>query len=280
MICISCHEAVTGSFTNFLDYAILFQKEYNAEIMTSISYFNSMLQKTYREYDLKHKLLSKQKSIKFLSSDVIFTDFVSLIKLLSGFWILQCDRLILFDNLEVYLFLNQIYSNPLLSRFSILTKLKSLRRFFEMLIKVKNVFFLVTPSISDKVAEQLQFVDKVRVIPYYKKINIPVFKTIKYSSNGKCFSREYVSQDIHMLRSNENPFDYDCYIYRRRQILSFYEMFGRMIFEFILLGKEVKILDPHVQDGLTLYLQKFGTSKNSIEQICYTINQDVRELLS
>ena len=57
----------------------------------------------------------------------------------------------------------------------------------------------------------------------------------------------------------DHIFDYQNLIYRRRSYLAYEEQFGRLIFEYILLGKTVYFLnEKHTEDGLTDYLNHFN----------------------
>ena len=63
------------------------------------------------------------------------------------------------------------------------------------------------------------------------------------------------------LKYNEvdHIFDYKALVYRRRKYLEYQEQFGRLIFEYILLGKTVYFMDePFTEDGLTDYLRHFN----------------------
>ena len=59
-------------------------------------------------------------------------------------------------------------------------------------------------------------------------------------------------------------FDYKELVYRRRKYLEYQEQFGRLIFEYILLGKTVHFLnEPYTDDGLTDYLRHFDIEFNN-----------------
>ena len=62
------------------------------------------------------------------------------------------------------------------------------------------------------------------------------------------------------LKYNEvnHIFDYESLVYRRRKYLEYQEQFGRLIFEYILLGKTVYFAaERFTDDGLTDYLHHF-----------------------
>jgi hypothetical protein len=122
---------------------------------------------------------------------------------------------------------------------------------------------------------------------FFKSINIDMLKTIKFENRDGYFFRwddlkgyqqlvkekfgddgfDYVpewqlkrGQKIPLKYNEVNHiFDYKSLVYRRRKYLEYQEQFGRLIFEYILLGKTVYFLgEPFTDDGLTDYLHHYG----------------------
>jgi hypothetical protein len=62
-----------------------------------------------------------------------------------------------------------------------------------------------------------------------------------------------------MKNQEHTIFDYKGLIYYRRRKFYYHEQFGRLIFEFIVLGKEVHFIDDPflIEDGLTDYLRHY-----------------------
>jgi hypothetical protein len=84
----------------------------------------------------------------------------------------------------------------------------------------------------------------------------------KFGPLGKCYEPDWKLRMGRKspLKYNEvdHIFDYKELVYRRRKYLEYQEQFGRLIFEYILLGKTVYFADePYTDDGLTDYLHHF-----------------------
>jgi CRISPR/Cas system CMR-associated protein Cmr5 small subunit len=125
--------------------------------------------------------------------------------------------------------------------------------------------------------------------PFFKHINIDVLNTIKTKDLDGYFYRWDIEDDDEKIKGefgercysfpptwttnrdgmkvplkyteSEHLFNYKNLIYRRRSYLSYEEQFGRLIFEYILLGKTVYFLnEKHTEDGLSDYLTHFNIS--------------------
>jgi hypothetical protein len=126
---------------------------------------------------------------------------------------------------------------------------------------------------------------------FYKNINIDMLKSLKFENRDGYFFRwddlkgydDLIKKEFGdngfkyepewklkmgrkiPLKYNEvdHIFDYKSLVYRRRKYLEYQEQFGRLIFEYILLGKTVHFMGPpHTDDGLTDYLKHFNIKFN------------------
>ena len=86
---------------------------------------------------------------------------------------------------------------------------------------------------------------------FMRKLLIDILKEIEYKYGDKLKTFDEYDEI--------NLWDYKGMIYYRRKHLEYYEQLGRLIFEFIMLGKEVHFLkDPfEVADGLSDYLRHY-----------------------
>jgi hypothetical protein len=120
---------------------------------------------------------------------------------------------------------------------------------------------------------------------YFKKINIDVLNTIKTEDNNDVFYRadayndfprdekklppiETVFPHVKKLEDMTDMFKYHGFIYYRRGDRAYWEQMGRLIWEFILLGKRVLLYEPlnARKDGLWDYVQHYGMVKEEIEE--------------
>lgn len=214
------------------------------------------------------KVLTKD----ILEPSVVITDFKSIIELKEKGTFLGCKKLIVFDSIELTYHLKNMTN----ARFYYDLDLYDCLKFvytdeIEFLMPSSNLF-LFTQRYPDLKAKR-----------FYKKINTQVLDTMsfenrpghffrwdvnntyiedikqKFGDNCYCFEPEWIETNGRNvpLKYNESKhiFDYEAFIYRRREYLNYEEQFGRLIFEYILLGKDVYFLDrPFQSDCLTDYL--------------------------
>jgi hypothetical protein len=266
---ISLHSGISGSFINMLDYSNYLCKNFNYKlywINGRNDNFYSLYKQTFREYK-NLQFIKFQRTRKIITATNIVTDFVSLIKLKRDKYFINCKNLYVLDNLELILFLRKIKDNIHISRFeNFIWKYETLFDFFNSIGHYDNLKFMITPFILKEF--NLQNTDKEKFIPYYKKIDIQALQIIKTKPIKKCFSREYINDNVEYLPKlyGINPFQYECYYYKHRQELSYIEMFGRLIFEFIIMDRKVKFDENLLQynDGLLDYIKHYGLKKDKL----------------
>ncbi len=120
---------------------------------------------------------------------------------------------------------------------------------------------------------------------HFKKINMEPLKTIDTGMNGEFFYRadeysDFPRDDYTMppierefptvtrLKDMTDMFKYNGLIYYRRGDRAYWEQFGRLIWEFILLDKRVYFYDlpSEAKDGLNDYVNHYGLIKSEVEE--------------
>lgn len=260
---ISGHVGMHGSTVNLLDFMDYLIRKGNRACFycLSLNQFFTNIFKTKRRYTLTDIREIEQKII----ADSVITDFKTLCILKTP---IHCQKLTVFDCAELTYNIEGIttpFHGPEIRDIDIREQLKR--------HKYKHIKFLMPP------ANVLPFTTKYPELPYssfFKRINMDVLKTIKNSDNGKLFYRVdepvngLVTKPVipkHLgateLKDLTKMFEYHGYVYWRRADRARIEQFGRMIFEFMLLGKKVVFLDKpdDKKDGLSDYY-KYYNPKN------------------
>lgn len=228
----------------------------------------------FLEYAIKqsnraYKIFNKE-TIKYNSSitdDIIFTDFKGLVTLKKFNIHINCYKFYIFDCLELTLHLKKMEAVFYNDQHSIL-ELLSLHYF-------NKCNFLFPES------NKFDFITQYPNLPYtifYKKINYSLLKNMEFKSIDKSFYRQdrdqcniqeflYKKFPTHTLISlpKENEielFDYKNLIYFKKQYALKYEQFGRIVFEYLLLNKNVYFYDNpfDYNDGLLSYLKYYNIS--------------------
>lgn len=217
------------------------------------------------------KVLKKE----IIEPDLVVTDFKSLITLKQLNTFLICKKLLVMDSIELTYHLKSIKN----ARFFYDIDLYDCLKF----AYTDEIQFLMPPNNYKIFKEKYPDLNS-RV--FFKKINTKMLSTLKCGNQDGYFFRwddtEKYKEEVHLkfgencttfepdwiykrgmripLKYNEVNylFDYKNLIYRRRKYLEFQEQFGRLVFEYILLGKNVYFLgEPYTDDGLTDYLKHY-----------------------
>lgn len=261
---LSNHLGIQGSYLNILDFQHYLQTTENLKVLFYTNDFKELMHVTRgsrRPYKFDEVKLLKQYEPN--SNAIIVTDFKTLIKLFKDNMRIVCRKLIIMDNNELSYHLNDMRQAKFFHRNLNINRLLKPHKFNE-------VEFLFPKSNEEK------FSSKYPDIPYtifYKKISWNLLKEIPVCSLNRLFYRfddiNVKEQMIKKYGSNVITFDeymeldlwkYKGLIYYRRKHLDYYEQLGRLIFEFIMVGKEVHFLkDPfEVDDGLSDYLNYYA----------------------
>lgn len=272
------HMGVQGSFINHLDlqqylkdvegYKIKFYCENVKRLFEVIK--NSRRTYTFEKGEVK---ILKRDIVDF---NTVITDFKTLINLYKLKINVICDKLIVMDTIELSYHLKGMKNARFYYDVDLYTILRG--------IYYNQVVFLMPPN---NVRLFTQRYPDLNAQPFFKHININVLDTIQYENRdgyfyrwdvgdvdnqiketfgNNCFSfpptwtTNTLGKKVPMVyHEHKHIFDYKNLIYRRRAYLSYEEQFGRLIFEYILLGKTVYFLnEKHTEDGLTDYLYHFN----------------------
>lgn len=217
------------------------------------------------------KVLRKE----IVEPELVFTDFKTLIMAKElGLWVI-CKKLIIMDSIELTYYLKDIKT----ARFYYNVDVEeALKHFY-----TEETLFLMPPCNYNIFKRKYP---DLKAQPFFKHINIDMLNNLKYENRsgfffrwddlkgykdlvqgkfgkGVCYEPEWKLKKGRKipLKYNEinHIFDYESLVYRRRKYLEYQEQFGRLIFEYILLGKTVYFeSDPFTDDGLTDYLRHFN----------------------
>lgn len=275
------HMGIQGSYLNHLDL-----QQYLKSRGHKIKFYCENVKKlfeiikgTRRNYKFKKgeiKILKKE----IIEPTTVITDFKSLIMMHKlGYWII-CKKLIVMDSIELTYHLKNIDNARFYYDVNILNLIKQFHTDEIIFLMPQNNYDIFTQKYPDLKSQV-----------FYKHINVDMLNSLKYGNEDGYFFRwddsdDYV--DIVMdvfgkdgfnfepewkerngykipLKYNEidHIFDYKSLVYRRRKYLEYQEQFGRLIFEYILLGKTVYFIgEKFTDDGLTDYLHYFDIQFN------------------
>ena len=224
---------------------------------------------------------------------VIITDFKTLIMMRELKCMIICKKLIVMDSIELTYHLKEMRD----ARFYYDVDAHDLiKQFF-----TDEVVFLMPPN-NYKLF--IQKYPKLQAEVFFKHINSEMLDTIehedregyffrwddvdgyveevtdKFGGNGFLYEPEWNFKRGRKIpfRYNEidHIFDYQSLVYRRRKYLAYQEQFGRLIFEYILMGKTVYFAnEPYTDDGLTDYLHHFDIQFDGNKVI--TTKDELRE---
>ena len=267
-----------GSYLNHLDLQQYLKDHEGYKIKfycENVKKLYEVIKNSRRDYKIgagEVKILRKE----IIEPDLVITDFKTLImaKQLNLFVI--CRKLIVMDSIEVTYHLKDMKAARFYYPFDMD---QALRHFF-----TEEVLFLMPPN-NHKIFKE-KYPD-LNAQVFFKNINIDMLKTLKHEDRFGYFYRwddlkgykDLVTEKFGPYGKNYEPdwklrmgrkiplkynevdhiFDFKELVYRRRKYLEYQEQFGRLIFEYILLGKTVHFLDePYTDDGLTDYLKHFN----------------------
>ncbi len=281
---------IQGSYLNHLDL-----QQYLKDIEGyKIKFYCENVKKLYdvikdsrRSYTIgkgEVKILKKE----IIEPNIVITDFKTLILAPQlKIWVI-CKKLLVMDSIELTYHLKDIKHARFFYDVDIY---KALKQFY-----TEKVTFLMPPSNYDIFIKKYP---DLNAQIFFKHINVGMLNTIKFENrdgyffrwddckgydqkvksrfgdNGTNFEPEWklkMGRKIPLKYNEVNHiFDYETFVYRRRKYLEYQEQFGRLIFEYILLGKNVQFFDdPYTDDGLTDYLKRFDIKFDSGNKIITT----------
>jgi len=284
IIFITHHMGTQGSFLNHLDLQQYLKDVEGYEIKfycENVKRLFDVIKTSKREYKFKKgeiKILKNEDIVEF--GETIITDFKTLINLKNRKINIICEKLLIMDCIELTYHLKEIKN----ARFYYDVDIRDLIRH----AYAKEVIFLMPPN------NCLLFHKKypeLTCLRFFKHINVDVLNTIKYKNLDGYFYRWDVEENDDRIKKEfgsecfsypptwttnalgskvplkyneaDHIFNYKNLIYRRRSYLAYEEQFGRLIFEYILLGKTVYFLnEKHTEDGLSDYLKHFDIKFN------------------
>lgn len=265
-----------GSYLNHLDLQEYIKRDHNIRFYCEDKdRLFQTIKNTRRNYQFEDgEVLELQKEI--VEYESVITDFKSLLMLHSLGYFVVCRHMIVMDSIEL------TYN---------LKEMKNARFYIEKPIDevIKQVYadkvtFLMPPCNYEIFIKKYP---KLNAKIFFKNINISILDTLQFENRDGYFFRwddckgydlaikDKFGDDGHNfepdwkfrmgrripLKYNEvdHLFDYKTLVYRRRKYLEYQEQFGRLIFEYILLGKDVVFAEePYANDGLTDYLRHFN----------------------
>lgn len=271
------HMGTQGSFLNHLDLQQYLKDVEGHEVRfycENIKRLFEVIKTSRRNYTFKVG------EIKILKQEIVelgtvITDFKTLITLHRLKINLICEKLLVMDTIE----LSYHLKGMTYARFYYDVDIYSLFR----RVYYNEVSFLM-PDNNVRLFKELY--PGLTAVPFFKHINIDILNTIQCENREGYFYRwddDSIDKQIKdeygndcfsfppswtknrlgnfvplVYNEKDHIFDYKNLIYRRRKYLEYEEQFGRLIFEYILLGKTVYFLnEKHTEDGLTDYLNHF-----------------------
>jgi len=281
-----------GSYLNHLDFQQYLKDHEGYTIKfycENVKKLYEVIKNTRRGYQIgvgEVKILRKE----IVEPDLVITDFKTLIMAKKLGLFVICRKLIVMDSIELTYHLKDMKG----ARFYYPIDLyESLRCFF-----TEDTTFLMPQNNYDIFKEKYP---DLNAEVFYKNINIDMLDTLKcenrfgyfyrwddckgyqdevedkFGPYGRCCEPDWklrMGRKI-PLKYNEikHIFDYKDLVYRRRKYLEYQEQFGRLIFEYILLGKTVYFAaQPFTDDGLTDYLKYFDIQFDNRNKIITTKN--------
>jgi hypothetical protein len=265
---ISTNYYMSGSYVNFLDLIHYLVKDnittfYYTQLDKNGYWLPHMIKKTGRDYQLGNTM--KLYGNVWIKDDIVITDFRGLVICKDWGIPIVCSKLIVMDSVELSYHLNKTKDAPhwFDCEFSYDTEIY---RYLDI-HEYDEIVFLM-PNVNLKVFSR-RYPD-LNAKEFYKKINYEALINVKHKNNGRfCYRTDHPNLifkglelvDIYdNLDESETPlFDYRGFIYHRRKRLMYWEQFGRLIFEYLMLGKEVRFaIDPFsVHDGLVDYINHY-----------------------
>lgn len=258
---VSYHSGMHGSIINLMDLQqYLRDKGYFVKFYCkSARKFPEIIKLSKRPYKFDE---IKTCGIILERKNVVITDFKSINKLYEEQHPIVARKIVVFDNVELSYHLLNMKNAPYYQEID----LEGCLNFH----KFNDVEFLMPPCNYQKF---IQKYPNLMAKIFYKKINPDMLRNIKISENGKTFYRNDSGNGIvKSARKNfrrfqlQNVFCYSTYYYRKRKDLAYFEQFGRLVFEFVMLGKNIEWeKNPLLyEDGLTDYILYYGLEKEKL----------------
>lgn len=264
IIIVSDHRDINGSPINLLDFQdYLVNQLYDVVFYSFHKWnFDTIISNSLRKYKIG-KVKTIRDVIVHRRCNVV-TDFMSLVNIKAP---IICKKLIVFDNAELSYHLNGI------TNFFYKEDIGDLRKVLEK-HRFSKVLFLMPKCNYEKF--KIKYPDLPADI-FYKKINIQALLTVPFSDNNRWYlrlerDRNEPKQILDILERSsmtdgligddlQKMFDYKGYLYYRRKDRSGIEQFGRSIFEFLIMGKQIHYIDhpTKVNDGLKDYWNHYGS---------------------
>jgi hypothetical protein len=275
---LSNHRFLNGSSVNLLDFQQYLKdvEGYNVTYICDEKIINrDLIKLTHRNYNFDR--LDNIKDVTLIKGCLI-TDFKTLCSSFINKKRIVADKCVIIDNIELSFYLNGWSNNHLYFNIDI----------YECLNyhKLKDVIFLMPPS--NKILWDKKYND-LKSYVFYKKIHLNLLRKIKTFNNGKLFFRSFNFYNVSdvvdyvdisnvikekypnsvelSVNENKDIFNFDGYIYNKKPEVYYYEQFGRLIFEYILLNKKIYWFDNPYEynDGLKDYLNYYSENKEQVE---------------
>ena len=278
---ISYHLGIQGSYINLLDFYQSLNGHIKTFVCRSFKGLSDIMRGSRRFYTFD--MIKEVKDYDPCSDDTIVTDFKTLVELFHENIDLKCNKLVVMDNSELTYHLNSMKTSKFYYQNIDINRILKHNKYNE-------VVFLMPPSNIKKFKEKYpNLICEV----FFKKINWDVLKNTSTKSINKLFYRfddidmsdeikaKYGDNIVTFDQYNEhNLWDYKGLIYYRRKHLEYYEQFGRLIFEFIMLGKDVHFLRYpfEIKDGLTDYLKYYNIEFDDDYKVVTTAKELIQRM--
>ena len=265
-----------GSYMNHLDLQQYLKDHEGYKIKfycESVKKLYENIENSRRPYKIGRGEVKVLKN-EIIEPDVVITDFKTLVTMKTNDMYIICKKLLVMDSIELTYHLKDMKHARFYNYENLYDALKNVYSDEVLFLMPYNNYVLFEEKYPDLNCQEFYKIINIDMINQMHVYNRKGFffrwddsKDYKelfkeHGIDGACFEPEWklkMGRKI-PLKYNEirHIFDYQRFIYRRRKYLEYQEQFGRLVFEYILLGKQVTFLDePHTDDGLTDYLRYY-----------------------